>query len=1245
LVGASVTTGLAAQTATPPTAVTPATETKAVSTSSASTQDDEVYFLSPFEVNADRDVGYAATQTLAGTRIRTDLKDVGSAISVVTKEFMNDIGATDTGTLLQYTTNAEVAGTRGTYAGLGNDTTLSETGSLRAPGGAQRVRGLASADNTRDFFVTDIPWDSFNVDRIDIQRGPNSILFGLGSPAGIVNASTRSAVYNNSGSVEARYGSYGTVRGSIDVNRTIIDNVLAVRIDGMWSDEKYQQKPAFQNDKRVYGTVRWDPKLFGPEFATSIKAKFENGKINANRPRILPPYDSITPWFRAVDATSTNGGVGKYAVTDPYTLGTTAGTQVSQWLNSALANQQQPIWFINGSTDQTYQIYAGYINTGARKNDGTIKGSSDNLIAQKWAAMFYGLNSFSSYAVNSKLANWQSGQYKDITLSDSSIFNFYDNLIDGNNKREYENWNAYNIDVSQTGWGDRAGLEFSYDWQHYERGGWSILGYNPAINIDVTKLMQDGSTNANFGRPFINTSSGGNGSSYESDRQYVRGSVYVEFRASDILSNDFLVKLIGRHRFNGVFSQETYDYESRSWAMNAFDNAWDAYWTRTTGNTTKFTDRPPVGIIYLGQSLANATSAAGASIPRIMSDITMNGGSIYEFDSTWKASPSVNYSDPWVVPSKYSNMYDSKNFDKTLGATQASNPDNYVGWNTNKTINLVYYGDGNLNLLTGAQKTERVTTSYAGSWQGFMWNDAIVPILGWRYDKVKTKGVTAASIASNKGILNLDPNVYTLPDDFPANAMFSDHSLSGGAVIHINNLLPKSWEGYMPLDVSLSYNESSNFQVTSARRDIYGNTIGNPTGKTKEYGVLLSTKDGKYSFHVIKYETKISASNVSLNNYGLYNTVQQGLRFRNVFLYKLATYPWDSRESTADRNTWATSWIDANGRPVASGTATGSSVPSSAVHLETDAEAVAHRDASIRAWNSIQSYLTTKGYFAAWGYTPTTLSALTDRSTYEAAKIAAGGTADDKTTVTQYTPDPNTVYGYGAVAPQGFTVTADTRSKGYEFELTANPTSSWRIALNASKTEAIRTNVGGPVLDEFVSYIDEQMAGVAGDMRQYSGGYVAGNEVRMNWNNWRGNYTLLKLQEKSDASELRKWRFNLVTNYSFKEGFLKGFGIGAAYRWQDKVVIGYPVHVNNKGVTTFDLSSPFYGPSEGGKDFWISYEHPINDKINWKIQLNVRNAFEKNGLIPISVEPDGMTYASCRIKPVQEWFLTNTFTF
>jgi outer membrane receptor for ferrienterochelin and colicin len=57
------------------------------------------------------------------------------------------------------------------------------------------------------------------------------------------------------------------------------------------------------------------------------------------------------------------------------------------------------------------------------------------------------------------------------------------------------------------------------------------------------------------------------------------------------------------------------------------------------------------------------------------------------------------------------------------------------------------------------------------------------------------------------------------------------------------------------------------------------------------------------------------------------------------------------------------------------------------------------------------------------------------------------------------------------------------------------------------------------------------------------------------------------------------------------------------------------------------------------------YEHKLTSKINWKIQLNVRNLFAKDEVIPISVQPDGETWAMCRIAPSREWFLTNTFSF
>jgi hypothetical protein len=151
----------------------------------------------------------------------------------------------------------------------------------------------------------------------------------------------------------------------------------------------------------------------------------------------------------------------------------------------------------------------------------------------------------------------------------------------------------------------------------------------------------------------------------------------------------------------------------------------------------------------------------------------------------------------------------------------------------------------------------------------------------------------------------------------------------------------------------------------------------------------------------------------------------------------------------------------------------------------------------------------------------------------------------------------------------------------------------------------------------------------------------------MDWTPWRGQYTLLKLQEKTSASELRKWRYNLVSNYHFSHGMLKGFGVGGGYRWQDKVVIGYPVVPDLKDATktSFDLTKPYYGPSEDAVDLWLSYERKITNRIGWRVQLNVYNVGKNDKLIPISVQPDGKTWASARIAPVQEWMLTNTFSF
>jgi outer membrane receptor for ferric coprogen and ferric-rhodotorulic acid len=58
--------------------------------------------LTPFEVNTDRDVGYTASNSLAAGRLNTDLRDTAVAISVFTKDFLEDIGVLTVNEALEY---------------------------------------------------------------------------------------------------------------------------------------------------------------------------------------------------------------------------------------------------------------------------------------------------------------------------------------------------------------------------------------------------------------------------------------------------------------------------------------------------------------------------------------------------------------------------------------------------------------------------------------------------------------------------------------------------------------------------------------------------------------------------------------------------------------------------------------------------------------------------------------------------------------------------------------------------------------------------------------------------------------------------------------------------------------------------------------------------------------------------------------------------------------------------------------
>jgi hypothetical protein len=238
---------------------------------------------------------------------------------------------------------------------------------------------------------------------------------------------------------------------------------------------------------------------------------------------------------------------------------------------------------------------------------------------------------------------------------------------------------------------------------------------------------------------------------------------------------------------------------------------------------------------------------------------------------------------------------------------------------------------------------------------------------------------------------------------------------------------------------------------------------------------------------------------------------------------------------------------------------------------------------------------------------------------------------------------------YGASTPNILTqerigevvATQDVVAEGYEFDVTFNPTSQWRISLNAAEQITVNDNTGL----QFRKMMNEIAPVWGGTAANLPLGIGTTNDLGTDYRSINVDVRKQELLDGGPAPELRRWRFNAVTNYTFKSGKLNNLRIGGAYRWQDKSAIGFPVVVGPDGTTgILDVKNPYYGDTESNVDLWIGYSRKFSEKIRWSIQLNVKNVAIGNRLIAVSAQPDG-TIDTPRIATPQLWVLTNTFEF
>src|SRR5947209_7195560 len=171
--------------------------------------DDNPTTLTPFEVRTDKDTGFAASSALAGGRLATDLRDTPASYSVVTREFIDALNLDNLQDVAQWTPSTTAQPDNGQQNFFQIDTVYS-------------TRGVSNGRPQRNFFPQFSLGDTYNLERVDFGRGPNSILFGNGTLGGVSSVMTKRASPNRpSQTVKFGVGSWSYYRGMIDVNQPI----------------------------------------------------------------------------------------------------------------------------------------------------------------------------------------------------------------------------------------------------------------------------------------------------------------------------------------------------------------------------------------------------------------------------------------------------------------------------------------------------------------------------------------------------------------------------------------------------------------------------------------------------------------------------------------------------------------------------------------------------------------------------------------------------------------------------------------------------------------------------------------------------------------------------------------------------------------------------------------------------------------------------------------------------------------
>ena len=206
------------------------------------------------------------TMTVTAQKREENVQDVPASISVFSDIQLEDAGIKDTIDLTRFTPNMYMK----------HDTAQNK---IVIRGISSFVGSLYSAVG---FYVDDVNFPNiymhnpklFDIERVEVLKGPQGTLYGRNSESGVINIITKQPDNALRGKIFGEYGIYDTEHGSSPSYRTggnisgpLIRDKLYLGLAGQWEDSDGFMKNEYNDDKeagkidRINGraTLRWTP--------------------------------------------------------------------------------------------------------------------------------------------------------------------------------------------------------------------------------------------------------------------------------------------------------------------------------------------------------------------------------------------------------------------------------------------------------------------------------------------------------------------------------------------------------------------------------------------------------------------------------------------------------------------------------------------------------------------------------------------------------------------------------------------------------------------------------------------------------------------------------------------------------------------------------------------------------------------------------------------------------------------------